>query len=1724
MNDHPLLGQFAQLTSAFIHAKNQSPSELQTLQTNLASALLQQQPHEQLTDEFEFEKIQDVHMQNLEKQDLLHLNEVLQNASDPTGQQVSMRAFRREVPFITSQVKGSVPNWARGAKIAQTIGPLIDVQGRRFWWDFYYIVPGVKLFLQDVAKPALLLSVKESWVYALFNSDRDHNIPACTVWINAHLLSSAAPDNQYCGLKVKDGHVHFSTNVHLDKDIMIVPHGTTVTITLHLVQQNDTSVSPDTTGIDAKNSTIKLPDVFTFSFTHSSTHILSAGDASWTIYNQSNDFTFDVHQLPFYLPQLNRIGIPYTSRQAEFEVIDCQSKTFNIRASAPITKAAWGLSCAVMDVNNPLEADGTGGMMLQTGKGLSASWTGLLDVNLQDKEWIKLRTPWILLQPGRISITDLHAGNIQAKQQYKLWKNTKQLWNTIDLQYTNSFLFFYNCIQSGNEAVMAITNCTGVIDKPVNVAGVPFELKSKQTVFLLNVSKAASAVFLYDDDLLIDNNSSSPYLKLVTFKSSAIALNNALLTISPITGFLLAGELKNEQEFDKAILIYSFGLLGYLPTLPDPYAADLDVFKNSYRLYDSYQKEGGIPVTAIRQLLVANMLWKNDVSPEVNFIWGSIGASVNSDPSSQNAVQSPGVSINLLSNQDLAYNHTRQSATRQQQHLERQYQAAGAIDHPVAEMAMNAVRGNDRFQNSNLFSLLDVSTNADLFGVNIGFINEQFIFGKTFHVEPIDPTKNPLAIRGMDVVAASRFVRIFTVPQISWEPVLNITPAFNATKDPPYGILKYDNDGIPALIGNTGHHAVPLAPLPVTAEVITNYNTSPDFKAWSLFTLPNGMTALARYNQDNYYVTHPNKEGAKLALIKAAFKDGIQAGLQIVSRSGKNPGEDNHVFEGLTLQGFNVKSLFTPGNWSILGKTVTEIFNNEFAGGTPRVRGVPLERYDFSGYGANVFSNWLNKGAEIAAVSKAIFDVWKGRVAKEVIEVRTILYPWAVRVVRTITLYRTSTAFEYRVDSGWRADSDGEYEFRNRYPAKDAGGNVLTNADGSFQFLETPDKYVFHPGLVRGVYNVRNIVENDLLPFKKKWTKTSGIYVNENDGQAYDVHDPVHPLTEPLYVELVPVYFDADVFIHDVDGTPKDGKGIPKGQNIPSRKMLGYLQVAPRGVMISKEDFAELIDTQRGLGGPVDTLLNVNGSGQKMRVSRVEVNHSIDESNQLVFVSAAMGMPVLAKDGSWSLVAHNKTSKEVHPITETVVSLLRKGILKSDTEENLNNLYPKEIVITSELFKAATSRLTQLGFLQNTDTQKVLYRNPFFKAGEDLLHSTMPDLGDAYRLLNSKGVFPNLDNLPTIDLDARGCATKIIEQGYQMVDKAATSVLKSLEQDFSPGASLTFIDSPGVLKVYVEYAKVDNKGVPGAAGKLKFDLNSLANKWVNKMDDITMVVDLVGKTRIFMITGKFDTAKGKAPEFLGPKLIPGKFLEPIIKILEVLEVIGSSGDYAEVVKKSLRIAMSNSPNNWEYKLHADKEIPVLQFPAAYLDGPTTPLRLEANMKLGVYFNLAVPNPPDGLPGMSAGAFIEFGAKLSVMCVSLAAATVYAVGQLTLRISGDTVKGPSLYLKMGFGIELMVGLPVVGNVSVLYAVGIEMTLDKTEITVAAFILFRGRAELLGGIVTITIQIEASGKIHRTLGSPNRTDCIAQVTFSIDVSVLFVIDIHHTESWQEARQIA
>jgi hypothetical protein len=331
------------------------------------------------------------------------------------------------------------------------------------------------------------------------------------------------------------------------------------------------------------------------------------------------------------------------------------------------------------------------------------------------------------------------------------------------------------------------------------------------------------------------------------------------------------------------------------------------------------------------------------------------------------------------------------------------------------------------------------------------------------------------------------------------------------------------------------------------------------------------------------------------------------------------------------------------------------------------------------------------------------------------------------------------------------------------------------------------------------------------------------------------------------------------------------------------------------------------------------------------------------------------------------------------------------------------------------------------------------------------------------------------------------------------------------------------------LKIYVEYAKKDKAGATTSDGHVQFGFDSAAasvgKKWLSKVNDIGMVVDLGPLKRVMMIKGKFNAEKGTPPGFIEPELEFSEALKPVIDILQILLMM-QGGDYKAAFQKGLEIAMSNSADSWNYAFHARKEIPLVKFPPGPLyDNPTNPLKLEAHLAIGVYFNEAMNATGDAkqlIP--SAGAFIEFGGRLSVMCVSLAAATVYATGSVDLRTAADVKTGPALHMKFGFGAEIIVGLPVVGDVTLLYMVGIEIDLNSTEITVSGFLLFRGHAELLGGIVALTIQIEAKGSVHRTFPPQERTDLIAQVTFGLDISIFLVINISFSQSWQESRQIA
>ena len=141
-----------------------------------------------------------------------------------------------------------------------------------------------------------------------------------------------------------------------------------------------------------------------------------------------------------------------------------------------------------------------------------------------------------------------------------------------------------------------------------------------------------------------------------------------------------------------------------------------------------------------------------------------------------------------------------------------------------------------------------------------------------------------------------------------------------------------------------------------------------------------------------------------------------------------------------------------------------------------------------------------------------------------------------------------------------------------------------------------------------------------------------------------------------------------------------------------------------------------------------------------------------------------------------------------------------------------------------------------------------------------------------------------------------------------------------------------------------------------------------------------------------------------------------------------------------------------------------------------------------------------------------------------MVFSLAGGSIYAVGHVDLMLAADTSPLVAITMKFGFGAQVTVGLPVIGNVSILFMISVEIYADSGKTVIATgIILFRGHAEILAGLIGITITIEAKGSIEKS-GDDNPTTCKAQVTFALDISIFLVININFSESWEEQRQIA
>ena len=176
-----------------------------------------------------------------------------------------------------------------------------------------------------------------------------------------------------------------------------------------------------------------------------------------------------------------------------------------------------------------------------------------------------------------------------------------------------------------------------------------------------------------------------------------------------------------------------------------------------------------------------------------------------------------------------------------------------------------------------------------------------------------------------------------------------------------------------------------------------------------------------------------------------------------------------------------------------------------------------------------------------------------------------------------------------------------------------------------------------------------------------------------------------------------------------------------------------------------------------------------------------------------------------------------------------------------------------------------------------------------------LLSKTPPLFVDAYRLMGSKAIFPNIGDAETsfgsaITLTKNFVSSALQDGGKNVLElmhiSSSDGVTRLKEDGYKLANAVKSFDLPtkpwhlineDYLKIYVEYERATPDGAAKRAGVLDFDVDSFAaaagDRWKSRLNNIAMVVDLGPFPRLATIKGNFDAKKGSEAGYVGTPAI-----------------------------------------------------------------------------------------------------------------------------------------------------------------------------------------------------------------------------------------------------------
>ena len=962
---------------------------------------------------------------------------------------------------------------------------------------------------------------------------------------------------------------------------------------------------------------------------------------------------------------------------------------------AEIRLAGWALP--VRSVSNPnslTPIQAVGGWLFHLDGEIEADWPGLLGSARFGPCVMEIATDgWFLMGEADT------AGAWQINEAWPLPQGTAQ---HIYVRLPEKGAVAIGCGEDNGAFCVFTGILTGRLSRPLDTAGRPLRLAETGVAAFFQQKRGEARTYALAG------------ISQSRGDGGHIALENALIDVTHTQFESLKATLADDTRLVRGAVRIRMAARAWMPILPDPYVANVAPSLKEGR--ESWITAVVRWDDAAPEVVFSGALNEAAVKLEKPYAPGASAAETHYQPRDRPESRGTGVvpgeerrggltdqgrETRWQGRKSGYYRHNRMAATdvvgTPTGNAAAQVIAAHGLETPTqatveADTAWQRATGAFR---APAIRMLDVSTNRDQIGVELD--SDLSIGGQ-------------VQIDGLQVYTKLRGMRVFALPQIQWEPVRTLES--DQVED--LGIfpspLASPNDGGPTEIASSAARLAPMIPELWLEGAIEAFGEG--HATTMVTTLPFGLHAYLDLQPRD----QADRDADSLRLLQPSFErgDGFGGALQLVVEAGHRrvagPAADR-AFAGLTYQEANGVTLATgqPLNISVLGETanpasgIEEMFNKEFAIARPKV---PVTRLDICGYGGSTFSDWRNPLAAFAEAAKVQFQVLVGRTALEVVKFVSVLYPWGIRVTRTVEIERGAGAGILRRDSGWQAASDGLLDFTYM-------------PEGATQPVS--DVYEVHPGLIRRVTAIERI-------------RGAG-------REAY---------TLPEGGRVLAMYFDAEVEI---------GTSAANARRTAFRNVLGYLHLEPVGAPLSDRDLAVLLMQHGAAGGQTDTEIKIADTAFACRALRVEVGVAeFDEngSGEVVLCGSVRAVPKFGPVGAWSVAAMagpgNPDATGNSEAVSDGVPIIVEGAAQSPAHGRINVTYVGDIRFADpeDLF-AGNLPQRDYAFVQSAPTHVFAYRRPTIPRASNsstkpVNSALRPLFADIYARTTGGGVIPHPDD------------------------------------------------------------------------------------------------------------------------------------------------------------------------------------------------------------------------------------------------------------------------------------------------------------------------------------------------------------------------------------------